>query len=220
MSTKKQIQANRTNAKKSTGPKTPEGKAKSAQNATKHGLTATTDVIKGESQEEFDAHKQSFLECLNPQNAIEDFLADRAVSLAWRLKRATRIERQFLDGFAADLKYVRENRSPLWSYPASSQDPDLTLGCAVRRDLDNNKTLERLTLYERRIENSFFKCYNEIKKRKHKAPSDPSSKVGLAPPSKPSDPEGRMGNSLAHADAERDTNDAIRDTAVEPQTPS
>jgi len=183
MSTEKQVAANRKNAKKSTGPKTPEGKAKSAQNATTHGLTASHDVIKGESQEEFDAHKQSFLDVLNPQNAVEDFLADRVASLAWRLNRAGSIERQMLDGFAADLEYLRQHRSP-WDYPASSEDPDLTLGCAVRRDLDNDKTLDRLTLYERRIESSLFKCLTALqyRKRKKNLTSDPVSNPSLSRP--------------------------------------
>ena len=181
MTTESQIRANKKNAQKSTGPKTAEGKAKSAQNATKHGLTATTDVIQGESQEEFDAHKQGFLDVLDPQNAIEDFLADHVVSLAWRLKRADRIERQLLDGFAADQQYLRDDPSRNWHYPSSSRDPDLTLGTAVRRDLDNNKTLNRLSLYERRIERSFFKSLSELKRRKRKTPLTPDSVMGVYP---------------------------------------
>jgi len=171
MSTDAQIKANRKNAKKSTGPKTPEGKAKSAQNATTHGLTASHDVIKGESQEEFDAHKQGFLDVLNPQNAVEDFLADRVASLAWRLKRASRIERQMLDGFAADMQFLRRQRPP-WDYPASSEDPDLTLGTAVRRDLDNDKTIDRFKLYECRIERSLFKSLSALGYAKLKNPTD------------------------------------------------
>ena len=54
MSTKAQVKANRKNAKKSTGPKTTEGKENSSQNATKHGFFACHDVIKTESQLEFD----------------------------------------------------------------------------------------------------------------------------------------------------------------------
>ena len=176
MSTDAQIKANRKNAKKSTGPKTPEGKAKSAQNATTHGLTASHDVIKGESQEEFDAHKKGFLDVLNPQNAIEEFLADRVVSLSWRLKRADRIEQQMLDGFTADMQFLRKHRSP-WDYPASSDDPDLTLGTAVRRDLDNDKTIDRFKLYECRIERSLFKSLSALgytTPKKTTAPNIPS----------------------------------------------
>jgi hypothetical protein len=40
-----QIQANRSNAQKSTGPRTPQGKATASQNAVKHGLLAEQVVI-------------------------------------------------------------------------------------------------------------------------------------------------------------------------------
>ena len=91
-------------------PKTPEGKAKSAQNATKHGLTASHDVIKGESQEEFDAHRQGFLDTFNPQNAVEHFLADHAASLAWRLKRASRIQNEIVSGMYLDMPFVADQQ--------------------------------------------------------------------------------------------------------------
>ena len=168
MSSEKQITANRKNATKSTGPKTPEGKAKVAQNATKHGLTATTDVIKGESQEQFDAHKQGFLDALNPKNAVENFLADRIVNLAWRLKRAERIQNQFLTAMQIDLPYIVENYRLLYEEP-SYHDPNLTLGAAVNRDFTGDKVLDRLTLYERRIENSFTKCLNTLQNRKRRS---------------------------------------------------
>jgi hypothetical protein len=48
----KQLDANRANAAKSTGPRTPQSKARSAQNARKHGFTASTFAI-----EEFDRLK-------------------------------------------------------------------------------------------------------------------------------------------------------------------
>ena len=172
MSSKAQVAANRKNAKKSTGPKTPEGKAKVAQNATKHGLTAISAVIKGESQEEYDAHKQSFLECLNPQDAIEDFLADRVVSLSWRLKRATRMQNQLQDAYIADHEYDQKWQKGDYYMP-SHKNPDLILGCFAREDYRCDKALERLAFYERRMENSFHKCLNELKHRKRKKPSDP-----------------------------------------------
>jgi hypothetical protein len=54
MATQAQILANRRNAQRSTGPKTAEGKATAAKNATKHGLFARYDVVISENQADFD----------------------------------------------------------------------------------------------------------------------------------------------------------------------
>ena len=187
MTTQSQIRANRKNARKSTGPKTPEGKAKVAQNATKHGLTASTDVIRGESQEEFDAHRQGFLDALAPRNAVEDFLADHLASLAWRLKRANRMQNQILDGMMLDMPFVLKYRGCLYEEP-SNHDPDLTLGAAINRDFRFKRIIERFMLYERRLQNCFTKCLNDLNHQKRK---NPSSRVGLAPPSQSDNPRPR-----------------------------
>jgi len=84
MSSESQILANRLNARKSTGPKTPQGKALVAQNALKHGLSARRDVITAESQADFDLHRDTLLAELDPQTPMESFLADRIVSLSWK----------------------------------------------------------------------------------------------------------------------------------------
>ena len=52
MATEKQINANRQNAQKSTGPKTAEGKAAVSQNAVKHGLFAQS-LIYGENEADY-----------------------------------------------------------------------------------------------------------------------------------------------------------------------
>jgi len=67
MATQPQILANRLNAQKSTGPRTPEGKAAVAQNALKHGLCARRDVVITESQADFDLHRSALLDELAPQ---------------------------------------------------------------------------------------------------------------------------------------------------------
>jgi hypothetical protein len=54
MATQAQFHANRRNAQASTGPRTPEGKAASSANATRHGLSAAFRVLPNENQEEFD----------------------------------------------------------------------------------------------------------------------------------------------------------------------
>jgi len=84
MTTQARILANCLNAQKSTGPKSPHGKAVVSQNALKHGLSARHDVITLESQADFDRHRDSLLAELDPQTPMESFLADRIVSLSWK----------------------------------------------------------------------------------------------------------------------------------------
>ena len=91
MSTTAQILANRLNSRKSTGPKTAEGKAAASQNAVKHGLFAES-VIKGENEAYYEAYHEKMLADFAPAGAVESMLAERYISLAWRLKRAERMQ--------------------------------------------------------------------------------------------------------------------------------
>ena len=75
-----QIQANRSNARKSTGPRTPQGKAAASQNAVKHGLLAEQVVIHGEDPAQFDLYREGMLAELAPEGAVEAMLAERAVT--------------------------------------------------------------------------------------------------------------------------------------------
>ena len=102
MATKSQILANKLNAQKSTGPRTPEGKAAVSQNALKHGLTAQQTVISSESHSDFELHREQILSELAPVTAMESILAQRIVSLSWRLKRAELIQNQSINALNAD----------------------------------------------------------------------------------------------------------------------
>ncbi len=90
MATEAQVEANRANAQKSTGPRTPEGKAKVAQNAIKHGLFARETVIRGEDEDEFEMFRLLLLRQLTPDSPLEEVLGERVVDLSWRLKRAAK----------------------------------------------------------------------------------------------------------------------------------
>ena len=92
MATQLQNEANRRNSLKSTGPKTAEGKAIASQNAVTHGLFARMPVIPGESEAEFQEYTEHWLEDLKPVGAMEEFLAERIIGIAWRLRRAGQIE--------------------------------------------------------------------------------------------------------------------------------
>src|SRR5574340_309310 len=94
MASNAQIVANRLNAAKSTGPKTPEGKEAVSMNALKHGLCARRDVIPGEDAAEFHVHRQETLAELAPVGRVERAIAERIVRLIWRLERADRMQNE------------------------------------------------------------------------------------------------------------------------------
>jgi hypothetical protein len=97
MATERQIIANRGNAKKSTGPRTGRGKALASMNALKHGLTAQTLLIPGESAEEFEALVVELYQEHRPETASERQLVDLIATLQWRLRRAATFEPSLLN---------------------------------------------------------------------------------------------------------------------------
>src|SRR5215469_9691685 len=91
MSSFQQIEANRRNARLSTGPVTEEGKRRSRQNAVRHGLTAETVIDALEDAEDYAAFEMAVTADYDAQTAVERELVLRLASLLWRLRRATAI---------------------------------------------------------------------------------------------------------------------------------
>jgi hypothetical protein len=87
MATVLQIEANRRNAQKSTGPKTPEGKAAVRMNALKHGLRARTVVLPSENAEEFHQLCDDLEAEWNPQSRTEQFYLEQMAVSQWKLNR-------------------------------------------------------------------------------------------------------------------------------------
>ena len=92
MATDKQIAANRINALKSTGPRTPEGKFISSLNNLRHEMLARSLLIHGESLERFRALLATFYAHLQPRNPMENALVDSLVQARWRQMRFTSID--------------------------------------------------------------------------------------------------------------------------------
>jgi hypothetical protein len=84
---KAKIRANRQNAKRSTGPKTIQGKLKVSQNAITHGIFATTPLLPHENATEFAVLSQSIAEVYPPVDAIAAGLVERIILAIWRQKR-------------------------------------------------------------------------------------------------------------------------------------
>ncbi len=162
MSSQARVAANRRNAAKSTGPRTTEGKAVVAQNAVKHGLWARQAVLRNEDPQEFELHRTRMLQKLAPDGPEEEAMAERIVALWWRLKRAERMQDEALDYLIeADrrdgwVKCRREDGDP-------SARAELAFGRVVARDFAETRTLDRLSMHERRIESSLYRTMKELR---------------------------------------------------------
>lgn len=102
MTSPAQIAANQANALLSTGPVTPEGKARVSQNALRHGLTAKHLVVRDDEREEFHELRQSLLAELAPQGAVETITFHELLHAAWNLHRFRRIEAELSAGGPED----------------------------------------------------------------------------------------------------------------------
>ena len=110
MSSFRQIEANRRNARLSTGPVTEEGKKRSRQNALRHGLTAETVIDALEDAEDYAAFELAVTADYDAQSAVERELVLRLASLLWRLRRATAIETGLFKLQARQLLQFRQQR--------------------------------------------------------------------------------------------------------------
>jgi len=173
MPTDAQLLANRLNALKSTGPRTIEGKAVASQNSVKHGLLAERDVITSENQADFDLYRQQLLDELSPVSPMESILAERIVTLSWRLKRTGRFQNQAIDVLNSDdasdpFKKLTQSlfRSIAGKSPGNmnSSNGELALGRLAVKDFSDARVLEHLLMYERRIENSLYKTLLEFQR--------------------------------------------------------
>jgi hypothetical protein len=110
MTSFRQFEANRRNARKSTGPVTEEGKQRSRCNAVRHGLTAETVIGALEDAEDYKAFEAAVIADYDAQSAVGRELVLRLASLLWRLRRATTIETGLFDIQADHLSGLRQSR--------------------------------------------------------------------------------------------------------------
>jgi hypothetical protein len=92
MPTDRQLEANRLNARSSTGPRTIIGKARVSSNALKHGLTGRDIVFPSENRNDYDAFRAGLIVSLDPRGDLEGLLADKLVADAWRIRRIPILE--------------------------------------------------------------------------------------------------------------------------------
>jgi hypothetical protein len=136
-------EASRRNGAKSRGPRTPEGKARSARNALKHGMRAQKYVVLPEEDaDEFAGLQAAMIEELAPVGMLQAVLARRVAVAAWRLARADRIE--------AELFQERHL-------------PGGGLGLALIRDGNGTKSFETLLRYRGAAMAEFWRALRTLK---------------------------------------------------------
>jgi hypothetical protein len=113
MTSYRQIEANRRNALKSTGPKTDAGKQVSRCNAVRHGLTAETVLSALEDAGDYKAFEAAITADYDAQSAVERELVLRLASILWRLRRATTMETGLFEIQVQQLHDYRQNRQLL-----------------------------------------------------------------------------------------------------------
>jgi hypothetical protein len=118
MTSFKQFEANRRNARKSTGPTSEEGKQRSRCNAVRHGLTAETVIGALEDAEDYKTFEAAIIADYDAQSAVERELVLRLASLLWRLRRATAIETGLFESQADQQGGLHQPRQ----VPPSSRD--------------------------------------------------------------------------------------------------
>jgi hypothetical protein len=133
MTSLKQIEANRRNSLKSTGPKTAEGKNTSRCNAVRHGLTAETVIGALEDAEDYKAFEATITADYDAQSAVERELVLRLASLLWRLRRATTMETGL---FGIQAEHLREFRQARQVHPDSRTLVYTLFGDSVDRGRD------------------------------------------------------------------------------------
>ena len=185
-------EASRRNGAKSRGPKTAEGKARSAQNALRHGLRAEKFLVPlEEDAAAFEALQAALLAELAPVGAVQTVLAQRVVSAAWRLARADEIEAGVL---------------------SEKRHSDGGLGLAAIRDSNGGRALPTLPRYRNAALAEFLRCLRVLEARQAEArtiaaPAGPPPQaaaeptptpiaarpmpVGHEPGQKPNEPEAR-----------------------------
>ena len=149
-----QVEANRANARKSTGPK---DTALTRLNAVKHGLLSNEVLMKDEDGKALAGLGERMRKELSPKGELENILVDRIVSSIWRLKRALRIERQYLESQSAG------EQSNLLAQ-LGRQDPLLALAPHAMPRETRVADWMSLNRYESAIERQIYKALHELQR--------------------------------------------------------
>jgi hypothetical protein len=188
-------EASRKNGARSRGPKTPEAKARSAQNALKHGMRAEKYIVlPDEDAAEFAGLEAALVTKLAPVGALQTVLARRVAIAAWRLARADRIEAELFE---------------------ERHFPGGGVGLALIRDGNGTRSFETLLRYRGAAMAEFWRVLRTLKALQAEQaaetgpalephpveahPKAPAARLPLVHRRQPNEPERGAGSRLEYA---------------------
>ena len=174
MATLRQIEANRRNAKRSTGPRSVEGKAVSRLNALKSGIDAHTHVIPGEDPAELEALAARYYDRWQPATPEEIFLLDAMIAADWLKRRMNKVEAE------------------LWADVIDTDEERPLSAAFYRRDSTQIRLQRRLDAAERSFHRSMLalqRLQTERRKSPTQLPTGASADQPLALPPQPAAPK-------------------------------
>jgi hypothetical protein len=207
-----QAEANRRNAMKSTGPRTPEGKAASSRNGLTHGLSGDKHfILEGEDPEAFLRLLQDLHDHLRPVGDSEEMVVQRIAAAQWRLDRAFALEtgiyreestiRNRIDRNKRELHELRLSQGQSDPFPPDPYEPDDLLARAFMQAAKGPDNFTRLARYETAIERSIERGMKHLKAlqaaRNAHCPAVPEAPHAPEPPApEPPNPPSTPSNSM------------------------
>ena len=177
MTSQNKADASRANGAKSKGPKTPEGKARSAQNSRRHGSLANIVVLIEENPEAFQALMADLDGRLRPQDIVEAHLVETMAVAQWRQERLWAMEKGGLD------YETSKNRD--WE-----MSPSVRASLAFRAASGDTAAADLLGRYDTRFDRQYHRALNQlIRYRLVKATAFPEPDSALTP-----EPENQIPN--------------------------
>ena len=195
MTSEKKVEANRRNARKSTGPKTPQGKAAVRLNALRHGLLSKEILLPGEDEAALEELGERLRAELRPVGELESLLVEKIVASIWRLRRLGRVEAGIFfwerneesaeraereaqsyvlelpetfgprDTTIVDEGKYREALTRAWRLRNEQESETAMLGRTFARDADRANAFSKLSRYETAIERSLYKALHELERQ-------------------------------------------------------
>jgi len=166
MSTLRQIEANRRNAAKSTGPRSVEGKAVSSRNALQSGIHAESSIITGEDPEQLAQLTESFYRDHQPATALERALLDNIIRDTWLLARFARIDAEIIEHQIHDTHYPDKDHPAGKAFLATA-----IAQCRLQRRINDTRRSQLQALKE----------FQRLQAERHAQPTVPEPQPAAEP---------------------------------------